>query len=148
MKDENRKVLILDQYLDENMSVTYYIIEAYHFEEGYSSYFVLDDPNMWCWADDIREATKFPSKAEAEKEIIKYYNKHYKEMEIGGETYTTEKIIEITDANRVAKGDFTFVIRSVLEVYKEKMKTTVYIKNSTKETASFYEILVKKKEDK
>jgi len=142
MKDEKQKVLILDQYMDSDISVYYFIIEIYHFEEKFSSYFILKENSTDCWTNDITEATKFISKDEAEREFFKYY----RELKIKEESCTLVDFAEVTDMDKIEKGNFDFVIRSVLEVFLEKENTIVYIKNCTKKTAGFYNIIYKKGE--
>ena len=149
MANENQKVLIFDQYMDSDISVYYFIIEIYHFEEEFSTYFVLKEnsTNCWtdCWTNDITKATKFTSKAEAAKEFFKYY--YSREFKIKEESYILAGFVEVTDMDKIANGDFAFVIRSVLEVFLEKENTIAYIKNCTKKTASFYNIIALGKED-
>jgi hypothetical protein len=145
MENEKQKVLILDQYMDSDISVYYFIIEIYHFEEKFSSYFVLKENSTDCWTDDITKATKFTSKAEAGREFFKYY--YSRELKIKEESYIVAGFVEVTDMDKIENGDFAFVIRSVLEVFLEKENTITYIKNCTNKTASFYNIIALNKED-
>ena len=142
---DKQKIIVLDEFLDKALSCSYIVVEMMYIkrdESGnpyiYDTYFIANENPDFSFTTDISEATKFNTIGEAKKFFLQYYKDHKKGVKVGLEP--------VKETEKICNMEFNIIIRSVLEIYNERSKYTVYSKFTGDRTAKFYNIIYKKGE--